>query len=266
MGQDHYLRSELLAEGRVLSITLDRQDNDKNQLNVPLVMALEAAFSDAAQQAGIRGLILRSAHEKVFSTGADIAGEMTSLEQAQAEEFSRHGHKVFSMLCSLPFPTVACIAGFCLGGGLELALCCDFRIAARNARLGLPEINLGLVPGWGGTQRLPRLLGRSRALRMILSGEPLNAESALEAGLVDELVESTAELEASALRLLARFSSKAARTLSLAKQAVYAGEQLPLDEALDNESRIFGAAWATAARREGISAFLEKRRPQWPED
>jgi enoyl-CoA hydratase len=147
-----------------------------------------------------------------------------------------------------------------------LALCCDFRIVAANARLGLPEINLGLIPGWGGTQRLPRLIGRSRALRMILSSEPLNAEAAIDCGLADELVPNAAELEDSALQLLARFSSKAGRSLGLAKRAVYQGEQLPLEQGLDNESELFGTAWDTAERREGISAFLQRRRPQWPED
>lgn len=265
MGHEQYLQTELLADGRVLAVTLARQDNDKNQLNVPLVNALESVFTTQARQARLKGLILRSVHEKVFSTGADIAGEMTALNPAQAEEFSRHGREVFSLLTRLPYPTVACIAGFCLGGGLELALCCDFRIVAKNARLGLPEINLGLIPGWGGTQRLPRLVGRSRALRMILSGDPVNAETALEYSLADEAVENHSALETAALRLLSRFGGKAACTLGLAKQAVHDGAALGLVAGLDNESALFGAAWGSAERREGISAFMEKRRPQWPE-
>jgi enoyl-CoA hydratase/carnithine racemase len=262
---EHYLKTALLANGTILALTLARQDNDKNQLNVPLVGALEEAFAIVGRQAGLKGLVLRSAHEKVFSTGADIAGEMTDLDPAQAAEFSRHGRQVFGQLTALPYPTVACISGFCLGGGLELALCCDFRLAARNSRLGLPEINLGLVPGWGGTQRLPQVVGRSRALRMILSGEPVNAETAREYGLVDEVVETAAELEPAALRLLGRFSGKAARTLGLAKRAVYEGQSRSGEAGLEHESALFGEAWDTAERREGIAAFLEKRRPQWPE-
>jgi enoyl-CoA hydratase len=266
VGLEHYLKLDELADGSVLAITLARQDNDKNQLNVPLVGALDQAFARAAAMPRLKGLILRSMHEKVFSTGADIAGEMTTLTPSQAEDFARHGRNVFGRLTELSCPTVACISGFCLGGGLELALCCDFRVAARNARMGLPEINLGLVPGWGGTQRLPQLIGRSRALRMILSGDPVNADAALESALVDEVVEAPADLEASALRMLARFASKAAATLGLAKRAVYAGAQLGLPAGLDNESALFGAAWATPERSEGISAFLEKRRPRWPEE
>jgi enoyl-CoA hydratase len=265
-GLGQYLTTAALADGAVLAITLARQDNDKNQLNVPLVGALESAFTAALEQPGLKGLIIRSQHEKVFSTGADIAGEMTTLDPQQAMEFSRHGRQVFGMLTAMPCPTVACIAGFCLGGGLELALCCDFRLAARNARLGLPEINLGLIPGWGGTQRLPRLVGRSRGLRMILSGEPVNAETALGYGLVDELADTPAGLEAAALRLLSRFTGKAARTLRHAKQAVYRGGELELPAGLEYETELFGAAWDSAARLEGISAFLEKRRPEWPQD
>ena len=263
-GQAEYVQTELLGDGSVLALTLARSDNAKNQLNVPFVDALEAAFTVARDTPQLKGLILRSAHEKVFSTGADIAGEMTGLDAAQARAFAQRGREVFGLLTQLPCPTVACVAGFCLGGGLELALCCDFRLAAKNARLGLPEINLGLIPGWGGTQRLPRLVGQPRALRMIFSGDPLNAEAALDAGLVDELADDHASLLPAALRLLGRFGDKAACTLALAKRAVYGGLEKGLEGGLTLESDLFGAAWATDERAEGISAFLEKRRPRWP--
>jgi enoyl-CoA hydratase/carnithine racemase len=264
-GQAEYLQTELLGDGGVLAVTLARGDNPKNQLNVPFVAALEEVFTRARELPRLKGLILRSAHEKVFSTGADIAGEMTALDPAQARAFSQRGRDVFGILTQLPCPTVACIAGFCLGGGLELALCCDFRIAAKNARLGLPEINLGLIPGWGGTQRLPRLIGQPRALRMILSGDPLNAEAALESGLVDEVADDHSALLPAAQRLLARFGDKAAQTLCLAKRAVYGGLEKGLEGGLTLESDLFGQAWGTAERVEGISAFMEKRRPQWPD-
>lgn len=263
MGLTDYLELEQLP-GNVLAITLARRDNDKNQLNVPMVGALAEAFALAAESKGIRGLVLRSRHEKVFSTGADIAGEMTSLDPEQARQFSQHGRQVFGLLTELPCPTVACIAGFCLGGGLELALCCDFRIAAANARLGLPEINLGLIPGWGGTQRLPRLIGCGRALRMILSGDPVNAEVALEYGLVDEVSAQPQELEGAALRLLNRFANKPLRSIALAKQMVYSGLAGGLPAGLEQESMQFGLAWDGDERVEGIAAFLERRRPSWP--
>jgi enoyl-CoA hydratase/carnithine racemase len=258
-----YLDSSLDARTHTLTLTLARSDNGKNQLNVPFVAAIEEALLAAKQQTDLKGLILRSTHDKVFSTGADVGGEMVGLDSAQAREFSRRGHDVFGLLTQLPCPTVACIGGFCLGGGCELALCCDFRIAAKNIRIGLPEVNLGLIPGWGGTQRLPRLIGQSRALKMILSGEPANAEQALAWGLVDEIVETPDDLPAAAAKLLARFGGKAACTLKLAKKAVYDGAGKTLLEGLEQESALFRAAWDTEERAEGIDAFLGKRRPSW---
>lgn len=250
---------------RVLTITLHRRDNERNQINGGLVAALKSVLEPELADSKLRGLILISKHEKVFSTGADIEAEMPGLTPAAAEQFSREGKQVFGLLASLAFPTVACLGGFCLGGGLELALCCDFRLAAKNARLGLPEVNLGLIPGWGGTQRLPRLIGRSRALRMILSGEPVNSQTALDYGLVDEIVESHAELPAAAARLLGRFTDKSPRILEMCKRAVYVGGSMTLADGLDNESRIFGLAWGLPDREEGLAAYNEKRKPKWPE-
>jgi enoyl-CoA hydratase len=172
---------------------------------------------------------------------------------------------VFGLLGSVPCPTVAAISGFALGGGLELALCCDFRIATKGARLGLPEINLGLIPGWGGTQRLPRLIGQPRALRLILSGEPLNATQALECGLVDELVHDYAALHPAAEKLLARYQGKSRHALALAKRAVNEGGELSFAEGLELESELFGLAWNSPDRTEGIAALMEKRRARWPE-
>jgi enoyl-CoA hydratase/carnithine racemase len=264
---DHsnYLGCARDASGRVLTLTLQRADNERNQINSGLVAALRAALEPELASTALRGVILISAREKVFSTGADIEGEMPGLTPGTAVQFSREGHEVFGLLSRLPCPSVACIAGFALGGGLELALCCDFRIAASSSRLGLPEINLGLIPGWGGTQRLPRLIGRSRALRMILSGEPVNAQTALEFGLVDELVENHGALEAAALKLLSKFSDKSARSMALAKRAVYSGEGQTMSAGLDHEAELFGQAWATPDREEGLAAYFARRKAQWPE-
>ncbi len=258
------IRTEVDAQTRVLTITLDRRDNEKNQINSPLIEELQQVLIGELVRPQYRGLILRSSREKVFSTGADIEGQLAGIGPVEAARFSHHGREVFGLFSRLPYLTVAAVSGFALGGGVEICLCCDFRIAAKNARMGLPEINLGLLPGWGGTQRLPRLIGRPRALRMILSGDPINAATALEWGLVDEVVESYAELPAAAAKLLGRYAGKSARAVAAVKRAIYEGAELPLDAALNHESEIFGLAWSTDDRAEGIQALIEKRRPVWP--
>lgn len=258
------IRLDTDAQTRVLTITLDRQDNEKNQINTPLIEELQQVLAAELMHPQYRGLILRSSREKVFSTGADIEGQLAGIEPAAAAHFSRHGREVFGLLSRLPYITVAAVSGFALGGGLEICLCCDFRIASKGARLGLPEINLGVIPGWGGTVRLPRLIGRARALRMILSGDPVNAATALEYGLVDEVVENYAELPAAAAKLIARYAGKSARAVAAAKRSIYEGAELPLSAALTFESEAFGLAWSTPDREEGVRALIEKRRPVWP--
>jgi enoyl-CoA hydratase len=259
------IRTEVDAQTRVLTLTLDRQDNEKNQIHSLLIEELQQVLIGEMLRPQYRGLILRSSREKVFSTGADVEHQLAGIGPLEAARFSRHGHGVFGLLPMLPYVTVAAIGGFALGGGLELSLCCDFRIAAKNARIGLPEINLGVLPGWGGTQRLPRLIGRPRAMRMILSGDPVNAATALEYGLVDEVVETYAELPAAAAKLIARYAGKPKTAVAAVKRALYEGAELPLDAALRQESEIFGLAWSTPQREEGIRALIEKRRPVWPE-
>jgi enoyl-CoA hydratase len=258
------IRMEVNPQTRVLTLTLDRRDNEKNQLNSPLIEELQQVLVGELVHPQYRGLILRSSREKVFSTGADIEGQLAGIDPIEAARFSRHGREVFGLLSRMPYITVAAISGFALGGGLEICLCCDFRIATKGARLGLPEINLGVIPGWGGTQRLPRLIGRQRALRMILSGDPINAAAALEYGLVDELVENYAGLQGAAEQLIARYAGKSARAVAAAKRAVYEGAELPLGAALNFESEAFGLAWSTPDRVEGVRALIEKRRPVWP--
>ncbi|MCC7476957.1 enoyl-CoA hydratase/isomerase family protein [bacterium] len=260
-----FLKVERSADGRLLTLTMLSDANERNLLRQGLVAALRQTLEPELSSSRLKGLILMSGREKVFSTGADIDNEFPHLTAGTAVQFSREGRDVFGLLSRLPCPSIACIAGFALGGGLELALCCDFRIAARNARLGLPEINLGLIPGWGGTQRLPRLIGRSRALRMILSGEPVNAATALEYGLVEEVVETHCDLLPAAQKMLSRYSDKSSRIMALAKRAIYGGEDQPLAAGLDHESELFGQAWATPDREEGVEAFYAKRKAQWPE-
>lgn len=265
MSADQYVTAQYDEQTQLLTLTLDRQDATKNQIDSGMILGLRDALYPERIKPRARGLILRSAKEKVFSTGADIEGELKDLNSVEAVLFSSAGGEVFSLLAKLSCPSVALLSGFTLGGGLELALCCDFRIATKSVRMGFPEINLGVLPGWGGTQRLPRLIGTSRALRMILSGDPINAAAGLEYGLVDELVEGYDDLIPAGQRLLTKFAGKSRSAIALARRAVLDGTHLPLSDALALEGEIFGLAWGTDDRVEGIDAFIEKRKPRWPD-
>ncbi len=265
MNPDQYLTVQFDEQTSILTLTLDRQDATKNQIGSGTILALREVLYPERIKPRARGLILRSAKEKVFSTGADIEGELKDLNSVEAVLFSSAGGEVFSLLTSLSCPSVALLSGFTLGGGLELALCCDFRIATKSVRMGFPEINLGVLPGWGGTQRLPRLIGQSRALRMILSGDPVNAATGLEYGLVDELVDGFDDLLPAGQRLLGKYTAKSRSAVALARRAVHEGAALPLSAALALEGEIFGLAWGTDDRVEGINAFMEKRKPKWPD-
>jgi enoyl-CoA hydratase len=262
---EQYLRTEFNESTRILTIILDRQDNDKNQIDTGMIKALMAVLSAEFLSSRSKGVILISAKEKVFSTGADIDNELKDLNAAEAARFARAGREVFGMLGKLPCLTVACVGGFALGGGLELALNCDFRIAVKTARLGVPEINLGVIPGWGGTQRLPRLIGANRALKMVLSGDPIKASQAEEWGLVDATVESYAELHPTAEAMLGKFAGKSRNAVAIAKRAVWEGLSTSLASGLNLESEMFAQAWGTPDREEGIAAYLGKRKPVWPE-
>ena len=265
MSLDRQLSTSYDEAARVLQVTLCRADNPRNQIGSALISELRAVLEPEIKRPRLKGLVLDSANEKVFSTGAAIDGELRELDPEQAERFAFAGREAFEMLSRLPCPTVAAISGFALGGGLEIALCCDFRVVTENARLGLPEIKLGVIPGWGGTQRLQRVIGRSHALRMILSGDPISAETALAWGLVDEVVPKREDLLPGARTLLARFADKSPRALAIAKRAVYEGGELPLSQALDLELDLFGKAWGTPDRAEGVAALVEHRRPVWPD-
>jgi enoyl-CoA hydratase len=265
LSDEPHIQSSYREATRVLRVTLSRPDLPRNQIGSRMVRELRELLQPEVERPRLRGVILCSAQEKVFSTGADIGGELREMDPSEAARFAIAGREAFALFTRLPCPSVAAISGFALGGGLEIALCCDFRIAASGARLGLPEINLGVIPGWGGTQRLPRLIGSSRALRMILTGDPVPAATALEWGLVDELVDGYAELIPAAERLLARFADKSRRAVAVAKRAIHEGGDMPLAQALNLESELFGLAWSTPDRVEGVTALLEKRRAQWPD-
>ncbi|MFQ5896378.1 MAG: enoyl-CoA hydratase-related protein [Nitrospinota bacterium] len=247
-------------EGPIATLTV----NCPKVLNAlgPATMAeLEAAFLHFGESESLRVLVLTGAGEKAFVAGADI-GVLSALGPASARAFSAGGNRIFGLLERAGKPSIAAINGFCLGGGLELAMACTLRIAAEGAKLGQPEVNLGLIPGYGGTQRLPRLIGKGRAFELILTGEMVGAEEALRMGLVNRVVPAERLME-EAKALARKLAGKSPATLHLALEAVHRGMESSLEEGLALESSLFGLACATEDMKEGTRAFLEKREPKF---
>jgi len=232
-----------------------------NALNTPTWADLRAAFEDARDDDAVRGVILTGAGDKAFIAGADI-NELAHVTAFQAEQSSRFGQEVLDLIENLGKPVVAAINGFALGGGCETAMACTIRIAVENAKFGQPEVKLGLVPGGGGTQRLPRLVGKGRALQLILSGEMISAQEAYRIGLVNEIVPE-ADLIARAEAILSKIASNAPIAVKFALEAVNKGMETSQDEGLLLEASYFGLCAATEDKKEGTSAFLEKRAPQF---
>jgi enoyl-CoA hydratase len=224
-----------------------------------VVAELRSAFERVAKDPAIRAAILTGAGEKAFVAGADIS-EVAALSPVEMREFARRGQQVFRMLETSSKPSVAAINGYALGGGMELAMACTVRFAAENARLGQPEVKLGLIPGYGGTQRLPRLVGRGRALELLLAAEPVTAAEAYRIGLVNAVVPQ-AELLHYCRAWLGKVLAHAPVALALVLEAVDAGLDIGLEEGLRLEAAAFGISAATEDCREGTRAFLEKRRP-----
>jgi enoyl-CoA hydratase len=252
---------EVDTERAVALITINRADK-LNALSRPLLTDLGAAVDEVAVDDRARAVIITGAGSKAFVAGADIA-EIAALDGADmGAEYSRFGQEVMRKLELLPKPVIMAINGYALGGGCELALCGDVRIAADTAQLGQPEINLGVIPGFGGTQRLARLIGRDRAKLLIFTGERVGADEAYQLGMVDRVVPAAGLMDA-AYELAASLAGKAPRALALVKAAVNGGLDLPLDEGLKLEADLFGRVVNTEDRREGTSAFLEKRQAQW---
>lgn len=246
------------VEDRVAIVTL-RRPQALNALNQDALIELADVVEVIAQDPEVRVAIF-TGEGRAFVAGADI-GEIAALQDVfAAREFAILGQSVFNEIAALPLPTIAAINGYALGGGLKLALACDLRVASTKARLGLPEVGLGIIPGFGGTQRLPRLVGRGRALDLIFTGRHLSAEEALSLGLVNRVGEDALE---TAKELAAVILRNGPVALALAKEAVGRGENLDLQEALEIEADLFGLACATQDMREGTRAFLEKRTPQF---
>ncbi len=249
----------LEIEGAVAVVTIDRPP--VNALNRAVISQLGDIIDQVAADDSVRALVLRGAGPKAFVAGADIA-EFPALTVDTAELLARRGQDVTVRLQAMPKPSIAAVHGFALGGGCELALACDFRIAAESARFGQPEINLGIIPGYGGTQRLARLVGASRAKYLCITGEQVTAQEAYRIGLADAVVPD-AELFSSAMALANKLAAKAPVALGLIKRAVDEGLDKEFGVGMDLEACLFGEVFGTADHIEGVNAFLEKRPPRF---
>ncbi|MFZ5656712.1 MAG: enoyl-CoA hydratase/isomerase family protein [Pseudomonadota bacterium] len=241
-------------------ITVNRPDK-LNALNAATLDALDAAFSAAIADDAVRAIVLTGAGPKAFVAGADIA-EMNTLTPVQGRDFALRGQRMMRRVERSPKPVVAMVNGFALGGGLELAMCCHLRIAADTARVGQPEINLGLIPGFGGTQRLLRLAGRAATLELCLLGTPIDAARARELGIVNRVV-AAAELEAQTMAIAQQLAASAPLALRGTLDCVNHGGECGIEEGLEYEAAQFGLMFSTRDMREGTTAFLERRKPSF---
>ena len=246
--------------GAIAYVTVNRP-KVLNALNHHTWADLWTAFEEARDDAGVRGVILTGAGDKAFIAGADIS-ELAHVTAVEAERSSSFGQAVLNLVENLGKPVIAAINGFALGGGCETAMACTIRIAGENAKFGQPEVKLGLLPGGGGTQRLPRLVGKGRALQLILSGETINASEAYRIGLVDEVVPA-ADLMTRAEAILKQIFANAPIAVRYSLEAVNKGLETSQDEGLSLEASFFGLCAATEDKKEGTSAFLEKRAAQF---
>lgn len=246
-------------DGAVAVLTIDRPEK-RNALSARVRAELIAVLDDLRDDDSIRVLVITGAGDKAFVAGADIGefAQRTPLEQRAAMT----GRRVFDEVAAYPKPVLAMINGLALGGGCELALACDVRVAADTAKLGQPEINLGIIPGGGGTQRLPRVVGTGQAMRLVLSGEIIDAAEALRIGLVD-VVHPAAELRERTLEFARGMAGKSPVALRMAKSAVRAAAEMPLAAGLQYETEAFITCFGSGDRREGVAAFLEKRPPEF---
>jgi len=228
-----------------------------NALNMATMEELRGAFHDIKNDANIRVVILTGAGEKAFVAGADIS-ELAKQDAVSAKQYVQRGQSVLNLIENLGKPVIACINGFALGGGCELALACTMRLASDNAKVGQPEVKLGIIPGYGGTQRLARLVGKGFAMQMVLAGEMITAQEAHRIGLVNE-VTSAAELIPRAEAIAAKIIANAPLAVQYAMEAVNKGMEMTLAEGLYLEAALFGVCCSTDDKKEGTTAFLEKR-------
>src|SRR5712691_7339092 len=247
-------------QDRVAYVTLNRP-KVLNALNQTALTELKAAFTDASLDRDVRGVILTGAGEKAFIAGADIT-ELARISAVEAEEFTRDGQAVLNAIENMGKPVIAAVNGYALGGGCETAMACTIRLATEDATFGQPEVKLGVIPGYGGTQRLPRLVGRGRALQLILSGSMISAKEAYRIGLVNEVVPRN-ELIPRAEAILAQIAANAPLAIRFSLEAVNKGLETSQAEGLVIESALFAICAASEDKKEGTTAFAERRAPQF---
>jgi len=248
-----YTTIRLDCKGAIATLTIDRPES-LNALSRKVLEELEQALHEVASNTEIRVLLLTG-------EGRDIA-EMRSLSPSEAKDFGALGSRVFRTIELMPMPVIAAVNGFCLGGGCEMALSADIRIASSKAKFGQPEVGLGITPGFSGTQRLPRTIGVGKAKELIYTGRVIKADEALAIGLVNQVVEPE-ELINTALELAQEIASQSPNAVRLSKEAINRGLQSDIDTGIAAENTLFGLAFAHPNQQEGMSAFLEKRKPQF---
>lgn len=254
-----YETIKIEKRGAVALVTIDRPDK-LNALNKQVHLDGVAAFEELKADESVRVVVLTGAGEKAFIAGADISEFVESTPVTQRDLF--HERTLFNTIDTFPKPVIAMINGFCLGGGNEIALACDLRVAHPGSKFSQPEINLGIIPGGGGTQRLARLVGEGRAMELCLSGDMIDAETALKFGLLNHVFPAE-QLESETMKLAGKIAEKAPIALQLIKEAVKFASRSNLDEGLRREIDLFAICFSTEDKKEGVAAFLEKRKPEF---
>lgn len=258
MSENRYVRTE--REDRIATVVIDRQEK-LNALNPDVIRELDEAFRALARSGDVGAVILTGAGEKAFVAGADI-GVLAQMDPLGGVDVSRDGQRLLRRIETFPCPVIAAVGGYALGGGCELALACHLRVASENARFGLPEVGLGIIPGYGGTVRLARIVGLGRALELTLTGDPVDAARAERIGLVNAVVPREELLE-KAGALAARIARNGPVAVRMALESVYHALDASTEEALHFESALFGLLASTEDMREGMEAFLDKRKPSF---
>jgi enoyl-CoA hydratase len=258
---EHNSSIQITREDDGLALVAVNRPDKLNALNAATIRRLDEVLREVRADDAVRAIILTGAGEKAFVAGADIA-ELATMGPIDGVQVSRDGQETFRMLERMPKPVIAAVNGFALGGGLELALACHIRIASTRAKFGLPEVKLGIIPGYGGTVRLPRLVGRGRALELMLTGDMIDAAEALRIGLVNRVEEPDAVLGA-ARDMARKMVANGPIALAMALEAVDRGMSTTIDDAQILESRLFGLLASTEDMREGMQAFLEKRKAEF---
>lgn len=249
----------LLEKKDAVAVLTINRPKALNALNSDTLTELSSALDEVSQDAGVKAVILTGSGSKAFVAGADIS-QMKDFNSLQGRRFAQLGQAVFRKIELLPQPVIAAINGFALGGGCELSMACDIRLAAENAKFGQPEVTLGLTAGFGGTQRLPRLVGTGIAGELLFTGDIIDVQEAYRIGLVNKVYSSETLLE-EALKLARRIAERAPAAVQLSKSAIQRGINLDLDSAQAYEAEVFGLTCSTQDQKEGCSAFLEKRKP-----